>query len=560
MPLKITFGAVSEAGRQQKNEDFFGVVTPGEDLLASKGIVAAIADGVGNSGGREAAEYAVLSVLSDYYDTPETWNIPHALGKLLASTNRWLQAQGASHREFSSMASTLSILVLRGNRYTIAHVGDTRIYRLRGEELTLLTKDHVWEGSQILKRAVGLDLHLVVDYEEGDLKQGDVFLLASDGVWETLGHKRVHELMTACRDPSEAARALVDGALLSGGEGNATAQVVRIDDVAEGTLRDLMLEGADLALPPPLIPGQRIDGYAVIDRLHGSERKVLYKVREETTGRMLVLKTLQPEFVLDDRARNSLLMEEWLGKRAHSQHLPQIVTPEQRHFLYFLMTWHEGATLGDMLAEWHHFSVSEAVQIATKLAKALSALHRLDIVHRDIRPGNAHMGADGKLRILDLGCARNPAWVDEDSAPLCAPNYRAPELFSGAAAGIQSDLYAMGVTLYYLLTRKYPYGEIVAGENPRFGDPVPPSSYRPDIPPWLENILIKSVLRDPDRRFEMPEEFLLAIENGEESPMPAPTRLPLASRDQLGTWKLVATLSMLANIFLLYLVAAGLPR
>lgn len=558
MPLKIAFGAVSEAGRREKNEDFFGVVTPGEDLLASKGIVAAIADGVGDSGGREAAEYAVLSVLSDYYDTPETWDIPHALGKLLASTNRWLLAQGASHREFSSMASTLSLLVLRGNRYTIAHVGDTRVYRLRGQDFSLLTRDHVWEGTgmnHVLKRAVGLDLHLVVDYEEGDLQREDVFLLASDGVWEALGQTRMHEILRSNLDPEKAARALVDGALEAGSEGNATAQVLRVTDVEIATLKDLLLEGADLALPPALIPGQSIDGYEVVARLHDSERKLLYKVKEASTGRMLILKTLQPGFGPDTGSRNSLLMEEWLGKRVFSSCVPQVVASVNRHFLYFLMTWHEGSTLAEMQAAGHYFSVSEVVQIAVKLARGLCALHRLDIIHRDLRPENIHCGTDGKVRILDLGCALNPALGDEGEATSCSPNYRSPELFSGESADIRSDLYALGVTLYHILTEKYPYGEIGGASHHTFNDPVPPSRYRPDIPPWLENILMKAVVRDPERRFEMPEEFLLAIENGENSPVHAPARLPLASRNRLTTWKVTAVISILVNVFLLYMAA-----
>jgi len=557
MPLKITFGAVSEAGRKDRNEDFFGLVTPDGELLSSKGIVAAIADGVGSeAGGREAAEYSVLSVLSDYYDTPETWEIPHALGKLLASTNRWLLAQRASHREFSSMASTLSLLVLRGNRYTIAHVGDTRVYRLRGGELSRLTIDHVWEGtegSHVLKRAMGLDLQLVVDYAEGELKRGDIFLLASDGVWETLGQNRLQELLAKHPDPEEASRALVDSAFDMGSEGNLTAQVLRIEDTAEGSLKDLLVEGADLPLPPLLSQRQSIDGYEVIDLLHGSEQTLLYKVREASSGRMLVLKTLRQE--ADSHAKNVLLMEEWLGKRILSKHFPQVISPENRHFLYFLTTWHEGSTLGEMLDDRHHFTVAEIIHIGTRLARALGAIHRLDIIHRDVRPENVHLGKDGKLRILDLGSAVNPALGNGAEPFSGSVNHMAPELFSGQAASIQSDLYALGVTLYQLLTRKYPYGEIEAGKFPSFADPIPPTRFRPDIPSWLENILLKSVSRDPERRFEMPEEFLLAMERGENSRIPAPQKTPLASRNRLLTWKITAAVSILVNFFLLYVDA-----
>ena len=555
MPLRIAFGAVSDAGVKEKNEDFFGLVAPEGELLASKGIVAAVADGIGNAGGREAAEYAVLSVLSDYYDTPETWDIPHALGKLLASANRWLLAQGAAHREFASMASTLSLLVLRGNRYTIAHVGDTRIYRLRGNEFQLLTRDHVREdaGKHVLKRAVGLDLHLVVDYSEGELNEGDIFLLASDGAWESLGQQRMLELLMSYHDPEEAAQIMIDEALKSGSEGNVTAQVLRIEEVAEGNLRDMLLEGANLPLPPMLVKGQKVDNYEVLDVLPASGKKLAYKVKESSGERILVLRTLSPEFVLDDQARNNLMMEEWLGKRAVSSHLPQSVTPDNRHFLYILSSWHEGKTLAGMIADGHHFSVNEVAQIGMKIAKGLGAIHRLDIVHRDIRPENLHLGRDGKVRILDLGSASSPAMEGLEFSG--EPNYRAPELFAGEEACIQSDLYALGVTLYFLLTGKYPYGEIEDEKFPSFSDPVLPTKYRPDIPAWFENILIKSVARDPARRFEMPEELLLELERGEDARTSPPKKTPLAGRNRLAAWKLTAAVSILVNFFLLYVDA-----
>ncbi len=555
MPLRIAFGAVSDAGVKEKNEDFFGLVAPEGELLASKGIVAAVADGIGNAGGREAAEYAVLSVLSDYYDTPETWDIPHALGKLLASANRWLLAQGAAHREFASMASTLSLLVLRGNRYAIAHVGDTRIYRLRGNELQLLTRDHVREdaGKHVLKRAVGLDLHLVVDYSEGELNPGDIFLLASDGAWEALGQKRMQDLLMKHTDPEEAAQIMIDEALKAGSEGNITAQVLRIEEVAEGNLRDMLLEGSCLPLPPMLVKGQKVDNYEVLDVLHAAGKKLAYKVKEASGERVLVLRTLSPEFVLDDQARNNLMMEEWLGKRAVSSNLPQYVTPENRHFLYILSTWHEGKTLASMIEDRHHFSVNEVAQIGMKIAKGLGAIHRLDIVHRDIRPENLHLGKDGKVRILDLGSASSPAMENIQFSG--SPNYRAPELFAGEEAGIQSDLYALGVTLYFLLTEQYPYGEIADGKFPSFADPVLPTKYRPDIPAWFENILMKSVAQDPARRFEMPEELLLELERGEDARISPPRKTPLASRNRLAAWKLTAAVSILVNFFLLYVDA-----
>ena len=142
------------------------------------------------------------------------------------------------------------------------------------------------------------------------------------------------------------------------------------------------------------------------------------------------------------------------------------------------------------------------VTLGIRVLKGLAALHRLDIVHRDLKPANLHVDADGKLRILDLGVARCPTLdVREDHAQPGTPSFMAPELFGGAEASVQTDLYAVGATLYHLLTRKYPYGEIEPFQHPRFGEPVPPARYRPDLPPWLENVILKAVARDPGAAF-----------------------------------------------------------
>ncbi len=552
--LSISHGASSDRGRRDRNEDFFGAVTPEDRLLDTRGILVAIADGVsGNTGGREAAEYTVRSVLSDYYATPETWGIPNSLDKLLSAANRWLLAQKGS---LTGMASTVSLLVLKGDRYTIAHVGDTRIYLRRGESLTLLTTDHVWEGPElrhVLKRAVGLDQHLTVDYSEGQLREKDVFLLVTDGVWERLGQKRMHEILNLHENPERSAKVLVEQALASGGQDNATAQVVKIESLGRG----MLLEGRDLPLPPRLKVGQKLDGYEILEIMHDSRETILYKVREESSRKHFVLKTLQPSMQQDEKACSSLLTEEWLGKRIQSHYFPQVVPASsgKRTALYYVMTWHDGATLAAHIESGRHFPVVEARQIGIRLAKGLAALHRLNIIHRDIKPDNILLGEDGKLRILDLGVALNPALnAEENDANPGTPSYMAPERIKGEEATFGSDLYSVGVTLYHLLTRKYPYGEIEPFQHPRFPDPVPPTRYRPDIPGWFEAIILKAVQRNPSHRYEFPEALLLDLELGEQPAFQSPSS-PKRSRPSV--WQIAAVLSVLLNLFLLYLAGIG---
>jgi protein phosphatase len=133
----------------------------------------------------------------------------------------------------------------------------------------------------------------------------------------------------------------------------------------------------------------------------------------------------------------------------------------------------------------------------------------------------------------------------------------APELFDGETANPQTDIYAAGVTLYHLLTRKYPYGEIEPFQHPKFNDPTPLTRYRPDIPYWLENIVLKAVARDADRRFETAEEMLHALEVGELKPLLAPARTPLIARARLVKWQWIAIFSFIINILLAYLLVVS---
>jgi serine/threonine protein phosphatase PrpC len=563
MPLQITIGQATNIGAREHNEDYAGCVTPEPAIAQVKGALLAIADGVGGgAAGREAAEYTVRGVLSDYYATPDTWEVPFALDKILIAINRWLRAQASSRRETSGMATTLSALILRGSRYHIAHVGDSRIYRLRGERLQQLSTDHVWDrpGMQhVLKRAVGLDDFLSVDYADGDVADNDVFCLVTDGVWEPLGELAMHELLYLHREPQRAADALVEAAIKRGGQDNASAIVAKIIQVGEESLHDFLAEGKALPVPARLKPGAYLDDFEVLALLHESRASILYQVRHTGTQQVGVLKTLQPLLADDAASCAGLLMEEWLAKRVLAHYFPQVVplVPGARSYLYYVMSYHAGATLQQRLDQGQHFSVADVTQIGIRLLKGLSALHRLHIIHRDIKPANLHSGADGKLRILDLGVALNPWTAEGARGNAGTPSFIAPELFSGAVASAQSDLYAAGVTLYHLLTRKYPYGEIEPFQHPRFGEPVPPTRYRPDIPQWLEIVLLRAVARDVQNRFETVEEMLLALERGEMKPLTALPPTPLIERNPLAIWQSLALLSFGLNLLLLYWLLAA---
>jgi protein phosphatase len=562
MTLKFSIGESSLTGPRERNEDYAGIVTPTDAQLAIKGALVAVADGVsGNAGGREAAEMTVRTISADYYATPDTWQTHASLEKVINAANRWVLSQAAANRDMAGMATTLSVLLLKGQRYVMAHVGDTRIYRLRNKVLEQLSNDHVWDRPDmrhVLKRAVGLDNTLAVDFAEGMLEVGDVFAIMSDGVWEPLGEQAIHHGMMLFDSPQLMSEHLTKTALEKGGQDNATALIVRIDEVGTDNLNDLLSDAQNLSVPPKLKVGDQLDDFIVEDILHDSRATILYKVRNKG-GQLFVLKTLQPILANDADSCQALMNEEWLAKRVVSQCVPQVLplSIDQRHHLYYVMTWHEGATLQQRLDNGHHFTINGVAKVGADLMRGLSMLHRVNIVHRDIKPANIHIGSDQRLRILDLGVALNTTVVmPETMENPGTPSFMAPELFEGKTASIASDVYAAGVTLYYLLTRKYPYGEIEPFQTPRFGEPIRPTRYRPEIPSWLENIILKAIARDIEKRFETSEEMLHALEYGELRPV-AVQRTPLIARARLVTWQWFAIFSLMLNFLLIYLLVVS---
>lgn len=564
MPLTIAAGHATLAGPRERNEDFVGMVTPDQPELSTKGLIAAIADGVsGNDGGREAAEYTVRGLLADYYATPDTWPVTQALDRVIKAINGWVQKQGSARRELAGMATTLTSVVLRGGFYYFSHVGDTRLYLLRGGALTRLTTDHVWdrpEMQHVLTRAIGLDSRLAIDHGMGELRERDVFLLASDGVWAWMTEYDITSLLSEVAlgrlDADSAAAALVDMAQAGGSTDNSSALVLQVVSLPEENLRDALSLSQQLPALPKLRPGQSIDGMEVEALVHSSRATLLYRVVDPRTQRRMALKTLQPETADDPRERSAFAHEEWLAKRVVARFFPQVIAPEQKNFLYYLTTWHDGYTVQQRLDAGTHFTVPEVIAHGEKLVRAVGALHRRSILHRDIKPANVHLGIDGELRLLDLGVAHSGLEAESvlEAPQAGTPSFLAPEQFSHEPPSPQTDVYAAGVTLYLMLTRRYPYGEIEPFQNPRFGDPVPPSRYRPDVPLWLENVVLKAVARDPSDRFETAEEFLLALERGAASPLPGLPATPLAKRDPLSLWRAVAVMSIVMNLLLLYLI------
>ena len=602
MALDLDIGFDAQAGRKPVNEDFAGMQLPAAGE-AAHGAIAAIADGVSTGGfGAEAAQTSVTTVVRDYYGTPAAWDSTVALDRVIAAQNAWLAGTNRRRAPASGL-TTLTVLVLRGHGWSLAHVGDTRAYLVRDGRVTQLTHDHAVAQPDFrhqLTRAIGADERVVVDYTQGDLLAGDLFVLLSDGVHGALSERHLAALLhgsaaatKGVHDAQAFSQALTAAAIDAGSPDNATALVVQVRGLQESTLHDERRRAATLPVPPRRAPGEAIDGLVIDEVLADNGINVVYKVHSASRTpdgrqspisskeasaappRAYVLKTLLPARAHDAEERAQLAHEAWLARRLASSaaapylvapHTPREVTGSEPGAFYLLYDWHAGDTLAQLLERGQPFGVPQTLQLVTQAARALAGLHRQGVVHRDVKPANLHLGADGVLRLLDLGVAlsgHEPEALRQLHAG--TPSYINPEQwgyrFASSSGTLEadpeppdamSDLFALGVTLYQLLSGgKLPYGDVLPYQAGRYWrDPVPPSRHNPAVPIWLDHVALKAVARDKRRRFETAEEFLLALERGASRPLTAPPATPLMQRDPTVLWKLLLGVSGLVNVLL----------
>ncbi len=547
--LVIQAGFCSLKGRRLDNQDYVGYTVPTARDLDLRGAVAAIADGMGGvRGGRTAAEICIRSFLDAYYSLPETLGVEQLAARCLESANRWIHAVGRRDGRLAGMATTFSGLILRNRRAHVIHAGDTRIYRLRGEQLERLTEDHTFKHpdmDHILYRAVGIEPALCADYAVHALERHDRFLLCSDGVYASLRDAELRRLLLERRSPDSDAEKLVNLAVAQGSQDNMTALILDVIALPPAS-RPVLQETIDV-LPIEELPvsGQSVDGFRLERILSSGRYSCLFLARDERTEKEVVLKFPHPRIASEREYQNAFLREAWIGARVHSPWIAEIIelSPGQQTRLYSVLPYYPGHTLEWRIAHSGDIDLAFGIAIALKLCKAVHTLHRYRIVHRDIKPDNILLQEDGGLKLLDLGVACLPAWDEDTDEPIPGtPSYMAPEQFNGERGTVATDVFALGVTLYRLFARgSYPYGEIEPFSSPRFNKRRSLSAQRPDLPVWLDAVLGRALALSPKERYADALELSLELENGLTKGGQTIRRpLPLYERNPILFWQVVA--------------------
>ncbi len=562
----ITVGQHSCAGRKVRNDDSYGVLIPAGSQLEIKGIAMAIADGMSSSeGAKTASETCVKNFLEDYYATPESWTVKKSAAVVLKALNNWLYAQGqAVHQSDHGMVSTFSGVVLKAGMAHVFHAGDSRISLVRNGAIEPLTRDHksrIGSSQEYLARAIGINPNVEIDYKTEPLERGDILIFTTDGVHEYVPAASILAIVRQnLNDLDGAAAAIVESAHLNGSTDNLTCQIILISDPgrldASGHQRSL----TQLPFPPELAPGMTFDGYKIIRELHTSNRTQVYLAKDTATGDSVVLKTPSVNFEDDAAYTEMFTREDWIGRLVASTHVLKVFPAERpRRHLYHVSEYFDGRTLRQWMLDNPKPDLQTVRNIVEQIAKGLRAFHRKDIIHRDLKPENIMIDGHGLVKIIDFGSSRAASQSDGTS-PIEVPelagtlDYTAPEFHQGEPGSNRSDIYALGVIAYEMLTGKLPYGKgfssVRSIERQTY---MSAQSMRDDIPTWVDAALMKAVAKKPSLRTDALSALVEDLKRPNASLAHERPR-PLVERNPLAFWRGLSALLAVAIVILLFLL------
>lgn len=265
--------------------------------------------------------------------------------------------------------------------------------------------------------------------------------------------------------------------------------------------------------------GHELGGrYQIIERIGGGGMALVYRAQDILLNRNVAIKVLRQQFVNDEEFIRRFRRE---AQSAASLSHPNIVSVydvgQEDEVHYIVMEYVEGQNLNEIIKERAPLQVEESIRIASQIADALDHAHHNQIIHRDIKPHNILIGRNGRVKVTDFGIARavTSTTITQTGSVVGSVHYFSPEHAKGVATGEKSDIYSLGIVLYQMLTGRLPF----LGESPisvalkhlqeQFEEPRKVNSM---IPQSVENIILKSMRKNPIERYQSANEMLRDLE------------------------------------------------
>jgi eukaryotic-like serine/threonine-protein kinase len=261
--------------------------------------------------------------------------------------------------------------------------------------------------------------------------------------------------------------------------------------------------------------GERLDQYRLIEVLARSGMASIFKATDEIGGQTVVLKIPYAQFETDPIFYSRFQREESIGQRLDHPNLIKILTAQRKSRVYIAMEYFEGESLRAKMRGGATLPAQVALDYVRQIGEALVYIHSHDVVHRDLKPENILINSQGELKIMDFGIAldrlaRRLTFAGKSSG-FGTPDYMAPEQVSGQRGDERSDIYALGTIFFELLTGTVPFSGLDMVKTMRAkerADPQPPSAFKADIDPHLEEIILHAIERLPQNRYASAEAML----------------------------------------------------
>jgi len=314
-------------------------------------------------------------------------------------------------------------------------------------------------------------------------------------------------------------------------------------------------------------PGDQLDRYQIDSVVATSGMATVFRARDLDNGQLVAIKVPHPEIESDPALYDRFLREEEIGQKIDHPGVMKVFANPDRSQVYMVMEWIDGRLLRQILNEEKKLPIERAVKLTVRICEALEHIHAHGVVHRDLKPENIMVDAEDNIRLIDFGIAGNAGsrrlTFANFSKNMGTPDYISPEQVRGKRGDARSDVYALGVMLYEMLTGKVPFSgpNAFAVMNDRLVNQiVPPRNLETSITPQLQEILYRALEREPKNRYHSAREFAHDLEHQDEVGVAARTEeAKWQKRQSPGRRRLLiyAMLAMLplAIFLLLYLVA-----
>ena len=285
-----------------------------------------------------------------------------------------------------------------------------------------------------------------------------------------------------------------------------------------------------------LHPGDLLDHYRIENLVARSGMATIFRATDVDNGRTVAIKIPHPEMEADPQLFERFKREQEIGEKLDHPGVMKVFKDAHRSRIYMVMEWVEGQLLRNLLSAARKLPPDRAAQITARVCDALDYIHSHGVVHRDMKPENIMVDSEDRIKLIDFGIAANEGSRRLTFAKLSnvmgTPDYISPEQVKGKRGNARSDIYAMGVMLYEMLTGKVPFtgnnAFLIMNER-LLNNPVPPREIDPSISPALQEIIYRAMERDPKNRYGSAREFAWDLEHQDQ--------VGVADRPELKDWK-----------------------